>query len=213
MPAFTPNRNYPYPVPADPVDVPGDLQRLAEAIDLDVAGLTSSIPLRPALRLRGTDAFLTSTDTAVVGDGTSLPLDIEDFNTGLNYTMQTHSFVGGPTTRSVRILDPGIYFVHGTVAYPRPTSGTNRVKLGIYLKAGQGLTIPAIRIARGENSLQPTASDGIRTLSASTVFSSAGTVGTGYYSVWFHSHLAAGGVDTYTVTERTLTIIRMNPTP
>lgn len=35
MPASTPNRNYPYPLGADPVDAAGDIQRLAEALDLD----------------------------------------------------------------------------------------------------------------------------------------------------------------------------------
>ena len=36
MPATTPNRNYPYPVDADTIDVTGDIQRLAEAVDLDI---------------------------------------------------------------------------------------------------------------------------------------------------------------------------------
>lgn len=43
----TPNRAYPYPAPADPVDIPGDMQALAEAIDNDletIAPLTSTRP-------------------------------------------------------------------------------------------------------------------------------------------------------------------------
>lgn len=212
MPANTPNRGYPYSLPADAVDIPGDIQRLAEAIDTDLATLTATIPTRPAMRLRGTDAFLTSTDTAVVGDGTSLPFDTEDFNTGITYTQQTNALGAASPTRSVRLTQPGIYFVMGTVAYPRPTSGTNRVKLGAYLKTGAG-TGPVTRRARTETGLQPSASDGIRTLSVSTVLNTAILLGSGYISLWFHSHLAAGGVDTYTVTERTLTVIRMNPTP
>jgi len=38
MPETTPNRGYPYPTDADQIDVAGDIQRLAEALDSDVAG-------------------------------------------------------------------------------------------------------------------------------------------------------------------------------
>lgn len=35
MPANTPNRQYPYPLGPDPIDVAGDIKRLAEAVDAD----------------------------------------------------------------------------------------------------------------------------------------------------------------------------------
>ena len=38
MPANTPRRGYPYPTGTDPVDVQADVERLAKAIDTDVAG-------------------------------------------------------------------------------------------------------------------------------------------------------------------------------
>lgn len=47
MPGTTPNRGYPYPLPADPFDPAGDIQRLAEAIDLDVLALDNTIVQRP----------------------------------------------------------------------------------------------------------------------------------------------------------------------
>jgi hypothetical protein len=34
MPANTPNTDLPYPLPADPIDTAGDIQRLAEAVDV-----------------------------------------------------------------------------------------------------------------------------------------------------------------------------------
>jgi hypothetical protein len=40
MGAETTNRKYPFPLPSDEADVPNDIQRLASAIDADVAALT-----------------------------------------------------------------------------------------------------------------------------------------------------------------------------
>jgi hypothetical protein len=47
MPGTTPNRGYPYATATDPFDVPGDLQRLAEAVDVDMQLLDDSIIQRP----------------------------------------------------------------------------------------------------------------------------------------------------------------------
>lgn len=47
MAGTTPNRLYPYPTSGDPFDVPGDLQRLAEAIDLDMQDLDDALVQRP----------------------------------------------------------------------------------------------------------------------------------------------------------------------
>lgn len=37
MPGTTPNRHYPYPLDTEGIDVAGDVQRLAEALDADMA--------------------------------------------------------------------------------------------------------------------------------------------------------------------------------
>ncbi|MDU5415588.1 MAG: hypothetical protein E6128_01675 [Cutibacterium avidum] len=37
MAGSTPNRSYPFPTTGDPVDIPGDVKKLATAIDTDVA--------------------------------------------------------------------------------------------------------------------------------------------------------------------------------
>ena len=42
MPGTTPIRGYPYPLDPDLIDVAGDIQRLAEAIDPDVAGVINT---------------------------------------------------------------------------------------------------------------------------------------------------------------------------
>jgi hypothetical protein len=210
MPAFTPNRNYPYSVPADPVDIPGDIQRLAEAIDTDVHTLTENITVRPAMRLSGTDPFITTTTT---GTGELLPLDNEDFNTGIEYLRATQ-IVGSSVRRTIRILTPGLYFILGTVAYPRPTSGTNRIDMSVRLTAGPGFPGFPPTIARSGNALQPTPSDGIRTGSASTTWRITGVSATdSNIGLEFLSRPAASSSDTFTVTERTLLFVRMDPTP
>lgn len=54
MPAFTPNRNYPYSLPTDPADVPISLQDLAEAIDLDLRNVEDQVLARPFAQVSGT---------------------------------------------------------------------------------------------------------------------------------------------------------------
>jgi hypothetical protein len=47
MAGTTPNRGYPYPTSGDSFDVPRDIQALAEAIDLDMQNLDTSLVQRP----------------------------------------------------------------------------------------------------------------------------------------------------------------------
>ena len=108
MPANTPNRLYPYPVPADTTDIPGDLQRLAEAVDADLCDLTANIPVRPALRIRGTDAIAASTFDPL-NTGEELPFDTIDFNTGLPFFANAGTVVNEGFVWSIRPQLPGFY--------------------------------------------------------------------------------------------------------
>lgn len=204
MPGTTPNRGYPYATAGDPTDIPGDIQRLAEAIDADLYTLTQNIPLRPALRLRGTNAIVANTQTPL-NTGEELPFDIEDFNTGLPYTTQQATVVNEGFTFIVRPQLPGFYWIVGTVSIPRPTTGTSRNMMAVEIDKNTSL------IARGSNHLQPSASDGIRTGSCRTGVNLNGS--TDGIRLRFSSGVAAGGLDQYTITERTLTLVRMSPTP
>lgn len=200
MPAVTPNRGYPYPVAADPVDVPGDIQRLAEAIDADLFALVNAIPFRPAVRLRGTEAVVVVTQVPL-NPGQTLSFDIEDFDTGLPYTATVVEDGG----LFIRPQLQGFYFVFGTVAVPRPTTGVNRNSLTLALKNLIGTTY-----AQGSSQLQPSASDGIRTQYVATGISFNGT--TDGVKLEFSTQLPTPGLDLYTVTERTLMLVRMSPT-
>ena len=52
MVAFTANRNYPYSQTTDNADIPGDIQALAEAIDLDMTAVLSTVLPRRMARIR-----------------------------------------------------------------------------------------------------------------------------------------------------------------
>lgn len=54
MPANTPNRGYPYSIPADNNDVAAAIQSLAEAVDTDLATLAPSILARRVARVSRT---------------------------------------------------------------------------------------------------------------------------------------------------------------
>ena len=214
MPATTPNRSYPYPVPADRVDIPGDIQRLAESVDSDLCTLTQTIPVRPALRLRGTDTSAVFTHPADPFPGAAVHFDIEDFRTpGISYTL-AHSISGTGQKAVLRINEPGAFHVIGSLAVPRPTDGVNRIEMRVFLRTGQSGAGPVVA-ARSVH-LQPSASDGIRTMSVSTLIRSSGSgvAGEGYVSLWFLSHRSSlFSDDTYTVGERSITVVRMSPTP
>lgn len=51
MPATTPNRAYPYPVASDPGNVPEAIEAFADAVDLDMQALASSISQRPMAKV------------------------------------------------------------------------------------------------------------------------------------------------------------------
>lgn len=214
MPSTTVNRGYPYPVPADTTDIPGDIQRLAEAVDSDLCEVTQAIPVRPALRIRGTDAVEVFTHPADPFPGAAVHYDIEDFRTpGITYTL-SHSISGTGPTAVLRINEPGAFHVTASLAVPRPTDGVNRIEMRVFLRTGQSGAGPVVS-SRSVH-LQPSASDGIRTMTVSTLIRSSGSgvSGEGYVSFWFLSRRSnVFSDDTYTVGERSLTVVRMSPTP
>lgn len=77
MPAFTPNRGYPYPVAGDPGDVPAAIEALAEAVDLDMQALTSSLGQRPMVKV----ASRTAKQTFPPRTNTEVSFDFVDIDT------------------------------------------------------------------------------------------------------------------------------------
>jgi hypothetical protein len=194
-------------VAADPVDVPGDIQRLAEAIDLDLANLTANIPLRPALRLRNPQPVVATTDNAAAFPDFTFDFTIEDFNSGVDYVQDVTNIFVGPQQRRITINTPGKYLVVGTVGIPRPTAGAARTNLGLRLRNGSSAAV----LARTGNAIAVSASDGLRTMSLATMVTVAG--GGSLFMIGFNSRNATEPppADTYTLAERTITFVRMTP--
>lgn len=121
MPAFTPNRNYPYPVPTDTTDIPGDLQRLAEAVDADVQALQAIVGPRPMVRMRGFTPVIHAGAASTFGE---LYMEQIDFNIG---------GAAGPLTNGrLDLLLPGAWLIVGTFTYA-PPGGANVVSIGVNL--------------------------------------------------------------------------------
>lgn len=108
MPAFTPNRGYPYPLAGDPAQVADALQALAEGVDADLVTLAPSIVARPIARVVRNSAINFGTvDTVANINWEQLLL-----NTGGAVT----TFPGSPQFAVVPAL-PGFWFATGQMTF------------------------------------------------------------------------------------------------
>lgn len=212
MPANTPNRGYPYPTPSDVTDIPGDLQRLAEAIDDDVCALGNNLVGRPVARFRGTGPFPSESPTHPVNSPPTpfadrIPFNVTDFNTA-NVTMMSPD-VG---QRLIFPEDPGFYFALVTVAIPPLTvAGATTGYLGLQIRRGDATNptslVPAPRLAGFSNPVGVGFDDRnmrIMSLGCGAFFN--GT--TDAYSVEFRADTTPD-VAQYVISERTITILKM----
>lgn len=213
MPATTVNRDYPYPLPTDPTDVPGDLQRLAEAIDADVCALQDGLTGRPVARFRGTAPF-TSESTAranVNAPATPyddrIPFDTEDFNTA--NVIMTSTDVGN---RLIFPDDPGFYFALVTVYVPIFTvAGATVTYMGLQIRRGDFTNptslLPATRLAGCSHNVPVDAYDrNVRVMSLTVGCFMNGT--TDAFSVEFRADTTPNTAG-YAIGERTITILKM----
>lgn len=108
MPTPTPNRAYPYPDPADPADVAGALQALAEAIDADLATIAPTIVHRRVARVARSSSvnFGTTATTA----------DINWESLVFNENGAVATFPEAPAYR-VTPAEPGLWVVVGQVSW------------------------------------------------------------------------------------------------
>lgn len=213
MPLTTPNRLYPYPIPADPTDVPGDLQRLAEAIDDDVCALQEGLTGRPVARFRGTAPF-TSESTArpnVNAPATPyddrIPFDTTDFNTA--NVIMTSTDVG---QRLIFPDDPGFYFALVTVNVPVFTiAGATISYMAVQIRRGDFTNptslVPAPRLAGVSQNVPVDAFDrNVRVMSLGVGAFMNGT--TDAFSVEFRAD-STPDTSGYAIGERSITILKM----
>ena|SRR5688572_16802214 len=213
MPGVTPSRLYPYPLPADPTDVPGDLQRLAEAIDADVCALQNGLTGRPVARFRGTGAYAsTSTSRPFVNSPATpyddrIPFNVEDFNTA--NVIMTSPDVG---QRLIFPDDPGFYAALVTVYVPVFTiAGATVSFMGLQIRRGDFTNptslITAPRLGGSSHNVPVDAFDrNVRVMSLAVGCFMNGT--TDAFSVEFRADTTPDTAE-YVIGERTITILKM----
>lgn len=122
MPAFTPNRNYPYALPTDPADVPTALQTLAEAIDLDLRNVEDQILARPFAQVSGT-----TPQTVVPNVQTTMLFDFVDYdNDGMASLSQFPTRIQPQTA--------GTYWVYCELNCPPQFGATNDPFQDIFIR-------------------------------------------------------------------------------
>ena len=194
MPAFTPNRNYPYSIPGDPADVAGAIQALAEAVDADLQTLQAAIGPRPMARLRGTANATVQASTSEV----IFTWDTVDFNNGAIDASTLGNNVIRPTTQ-------GLWFLMATVVAP-PAPGLNLDTYGIAIR-DENL---AVEVSETRLHTFPyTTETGGRTIPCSGVALYGPSVFTppGFQVVGLLER--ASGSSPYTYREQSITLIRM----
>lgn len=213
MPTTTPNRAYPYPLPGDPTDIPGDMQRLAEAIDDDVCQLGLELEGRPVARFRGTGPFISeSTARANVNAPATpfddrIPFDTTDFNTA--NVIMTSPDVGN---RLIFPDDPGFYFALVTLYVPVFTiAGATVTYMGLQIRRGDFTNptslLPAPRLAGCSHNVPVDAFDrNVRVMSLGVGCFMNGT--TDAFSVEFRADTTPN-TSGYEIGERTITILKM----
>jgi hypothetical protein len=102
MPAFTPNRNYPYSLPSDPADVPEAIQDLAEAINDDVQ---ANVQAARVPRIQG---WMRGGQTQTIQPGIETALDFQIAFRDNDNMVDT---INAPTVLTVQT--PGFYLLWG----------------------------------------------------------------------------------------------------
>lgn len=195
MPAFTPNRGYPYSIPADPTDVPGAIQALAEAIDTDIASIRAAFPRRPAAQISSTAPQV----TGGLGVNTVLTFDRIDFDTGVITSDLWRSGWLNP--------GPGVWLVIGRVAVPRSLPSPLPTALETQLHQTPFIQAPNSEIAQSTEHIFPAASDMVYDL---TVAMSSETTGPEGFRLFFQALQSGGSVSAFTVGARTLSVFRFH---
>ena len=191
MPAFTPNRAYPYSLPTDNNDVAGAIEALATAVDTDVQALQALVGPRPMARVRGVTPVTHEGAASVFGD---LYFELIDFNIG--------GAIAPLTSGRPQILLPGMWLVVATFSYLAP-NGANVVQVGANLIQQQTNT----ELGRVNTHLFPSGSEIQRNMDVSGMtFIDPAIDGT----LWLQSEVRrASGSTSQTFLVRSMTMLRM----
>lgn len=194
MPALTPNRSYPYSIPADDNDVAGAIQALAEAVDSDVQALQAIVGPRPMARVRGTTQVIHAGAASTFG---VLRMETIDFNVG--------GAIGPLSDGNVKVLLDGQWLMLATFEYSQP-SGAGIATVGANL-VGLPVLPGSTPYGRVNATRFPSGTEFVRNMDVSAM---AGIGPSGLDTVMLESEVrrSSGGAN-MTFLTRTLTLLRM----
>lgn len=152
MPGTTP-RGYPYSLPADPANVPGAIQDLAEVIDQDAQDVAGLVRPRDGFHLSGLDQVRVSTANLFT---TSRPWPFSIINFDVGNTAPAL----GPITQVVP-RKPGFYWIEASITVPREGSTAFDLIAVSLQTATETLVKSAIHVP-------PPASDGLNNIEVQT---------------------------------------------
>lgn len=107
MPGATPNRGYPYPLAGDPVDIPGDLQRLAEAIDDDLEVVSATVRPRNAAQARSSQPVVVAPNIIQ----TLVPFDTIDYDNASLFQLTSDPY-------TIRLVAGRVYWIYAAIRFP-----------------------------------------------------------------------------------------------
>lgn len=192
MPGTTPNRGYPYPVSTDPVDVPRDIERLAEAWDDDLTLVNSDIVARPGFRV-----FSSTPQTFPVFVSSAFTMSFNQVDYNIGGAIDTSS---GASQLVFTPQLPGIWYLTTAASYARPSQlpSPNFDEFGISIQSG------ATVLAKRNTHSEPVAGEN-RTLAVGTIVFLDGN--TSVQAVWTANRTTT--IPFYSVYNRSFTGFRM----
>lgn len=201
MPGTTPNYAFPYPLPADPADMPEALRTLAEAIDGNLRFWEDRA------RPRYMAQFLGTIPNTIPGTSTlgSFTWQITDFNTSMPnapFPDPAVQPVVDPATFELTVNFPGFWFVFASVQANQTTPAMNIAELGVeFLKNGSA----SPQQSRSSTHNVTAAGDPTHTLDASAGMFLAAGDRVGFRGIVRRS----AGASPVTFGNRSITLLRM----
>jgi len=159
MPGTTPNRLYPYPLPADTINVPRDIEALARAVDGEMSGAFRRDVDRFEVRKFSPTGNSDVTGTTML-DWLITTASIPDWAKDVSITTTLAGLYQANGTSSSFELQLHLGTLYGTKVYHGPMSVSNRQTLtwvdSIILTAGTGAQNIAImgRRSLGDGALR-----------------------------------------------------------
>lgn len=145
MTGFTPNYSIPYPQPTDTVDVPRDLQALAERVETVLNEFETGQGFLPFVGPRFMAQFLGTIPNTLIGTATlgTFTWQLTDFNTSASVLFPPAvEPINDASTTALRVNYTGFWWIFGTVQVQNTAPAANIDEIGTELLKN-GIATPA----------------------------------------------------------------------